>query len=256
MKKQIILLILIFVSVCFLNPTKIFCQNNFNDVVYLKNGNVIHGIIIELVPEVSVKMKCIDDKIYIFKMDDVDKIAKETQIAFSFPKNKLSFDSVKQKGFTLIPELSFSGMNFSGDDFYGSVGINLVAGYLFNPHIYVGGGMGMEYNTSALYVPFFVVFRYNMLRKFVSPYLTAEGGYGWVAKGGYLNYEGGLRLKGGVGIRCFITRRIALNFALGLKFQKFSYKYDYAWWLPSPDCYHYTISGVYKILDISMGITF
>ena len=47
------------------------------DVVYLKNGSVIHGTIIEQVPNVSLKIQTRDGSIFFYKMDEIEKIAKE-----------------------------------------------------------------------------------------------------------------------------------------------------------------------------------
>jgi len=255
MKKHPII-ILITVFYFFLAPSAIFGQINYEDVVYLKNGSIIHGMIIEQIPGASVKIECSDRNVYVFKTEDIEKITREPVTDSPFIMKKIQIDSVKQRGFTIIPEINFSKINFSGDDFYYLWGIDLTAGYLINPHISVGVGTGLEYNTYALYFPLFAALRYNILKKSVTPFFTAEGGYARVIKGGFPDYTGGLRIKGGVGMKFFVSRQIAMNFSTGFKYQEFSYKYDYAWWLPSPDCYNYTISGAYKLFDISVGMTF
>lgn len=47
------------------------------DVVYLKNGSIIRGVIIEQVPGVSLKIKTKDGSVFFYKMEEVDKITKE-----------------------------------------------------------------------------------------------------------------------------------------------------------------------------------
>lgn len=253
-KKYIIILITFFYF--FLAPSAIFGQYTYEDVVYLKNGNIMHGMIIEQIPGASVKIECRDHNVYVFKTEEIEKIIREPANGSPFRMKKQQIDSVKQRGFTMIPEINFSKINFSGEDFSYLWGVDLTAGYLINPHISVGGGTGLEYNTYALYLPLFAALRYNILKKSVTPYLTAEGGYGMVIKGGFPGYSGGLRIKGGIGIKLFVTRQIAWNLTTGFKYQEFSYKYDYAWWLDDPECYNYTISGAYKMFDISIGMTF
>ena len=49
------------------------------EVVYLKNGSVIRGIILEQIPNVQLKIETADGNIFIFKMEEVEKIAKEIQ---------------------------------------------------------------------------------------------------------------------------------------------------------------------------------
>lgn len=47
------------------------------DVVYLKNGSIVKGMIIEQVPGVSIKIKTRDDSLFIFKIEEVERITKE-----------------------------------------------------------------------------------------------------------------------------------------------------------------------------------
>ena len=48
------------------------------DVVYLKNGSIIRGVIIEQVPNESIKIQTNDRNIFVFKMEEIDRIKKET----------------------------------------------------------------------------------------------------------------------------------------------------------------------------------
>ncbi len=56
-------------------------KNNDNgeyaEVVYLKNGSIIRGVIIEQIPNVSLKIKTKDGNVFFYKMEDVEKITKE-----------------------------------------------------------------------------------------------------------------------------------------------------------------------------------
>jgi hypothetical protein len=49
------------------------------DVVYLKNGSIIRGMLIEQIPDVSVKIQTKDGSIFVYKMEEVEKITKELQ---------------------------------------------------------------------------------------------------------------------------------------------------------------------------------
>jgi hypothetical protein len=46
------------------------------DVVYLKNGSIIKGLIIEQVPNVQIKVQTKDGSILVFKFDEIEKIVK------------------------------------------------------------------------------------------------------------------------------------------------------------------------------------
>lgn len=51
--------------------------NNFEDVVYLKNGSIIHGIIIEHVPNQTLKIQTKAGNIFVYNISDVEKMTKE-----------------------------------------------------------------------------------------------------------------------------------------------------------------------------------
>jgi len=50
---------------------------NIQDVVYLKNGSIVRGIIIEQIPNQSLKIKTKDGSVFVYKMIEVDKMTKE-----------------------------------------------------------------------------------------------------------------------------------------------------------------------------------
>lgn len=54
-------------------PAEIVVQ----DVIYLKNGGIIKGIIIEQVPNESVKVKTKDENVFVFKVDEIEKLTRE-----------------------------------------------------------------------------------------------------------------------------------------------------------------------------------
>lgn len=52
-------------------------NTTYEDVVYLKNGSIIRGMIMELVLNVTVKIQTKDGSLFVYKMDEVEKITKE-----------------------------------------------------------------------------------------------------------------------------------------------------------------------------------
>jgi len=52
-------------------------SSEYVDVVYLKNGSVVRGVIIEQVPGVSLKIQTSDGSVFFYKMDEIEKITKE-----------------------------------------------------------------------------------------------------------------------------------------------------------------------------------
>jgi hypothetical protein len=56
------------------------------DVVYLKNGGVVRGVIVEQVPGKSIKIETRDGNVLIFKMEEVDKLVRERSKAEPAPR--------------------------------------------------------------------------------------------------------------------------------------------------------------------------
>jgi len=60
-----------------LTVTTLTAQQNMRDVIYLKNGSIIKGIIIEQTHNVSYKIQTADGSIFIYPASEVEKITKE-----------------------------------------------------------------------------------------------------------------------------------------------------------------------------------
>lgn len=52
-------------------------QNNLVDVVYLKNGSILRGVIIEQVPNELIKLETADGYIFVYQINEIEKITKE-----------------------------------------------------------------------------------------------------------------------------------------------------------------------------------
>ena len=57
----------------------VFCQE-YIDVIYLKNGSVIKGVIIEQIPNKSLKIETADGSIFVYKIEQISKISKIKKI--------------------------------------------------------------------------------------------------------------------------------------------------------------------------------
>ena len=58
-------------------PPKDEERPEYQDVVYLKNGSIIRGMIIEQIPNKSIKIQTKDGNVFVFEMDEIEKITKE-----------------------------------------------------------------------------------------------------------------------------------------------------------------------------------
>jgi len=66
-----------FAVVILLLSSEFAASQTFQDVVYLKNGSMIKGMIIEQIPGQSLKIQTSDGSVFVYSMDEVVKITKE-----------------------------------------------------------------------------------------------------------------------------------------------------------------------------------
>jgi len=74
MKKIISLLVFIFILFI---GNNLKAQTNYQEIVYLKNGSIIKCLVLEQIPNVSLKIRTSEGNIFIYEMKDVEKITKE-----------------------------------------------------------------------------------------------------------------------------------------------------------------------------------
>lgn len=77
MKKLFIITILL---TFFCLVPNLFAQTSMDDVVYLKDGSVIRGMIIEQIPNVSIKLQTRDGNIFVYPMGKIEKMTKEPSL--------------------------------------------------------------------------------------------------------------------------------------------------------------------------------
>jgi len=56
-----------------------YTQINYQDVVYLKNGSIIRGFIIEQVPNESINIETSGGNIFVYQMEEIEKLTKEKE---------------------------------------------------------------------------------------------------------------------------------------------------------------------------------
>jgi len=236
--------------------SNIYSQGNYEDVVYLKNGSVIHGLIIEQVPNESLKIQTRDKNIFVFKMDEILKITKEQPVvqppvsAAPVIKEPPKPKTKKVSGYTNITELTFSrsfSQTHSYNGYYGygyrydshfdninngpSFGIQTVNGYQFNPYLSMGVGIGMKAYSELFLVPLFLDFHATFINAKVSPFIAAEIGNSFTRHqifGINTSYEdeGGFMGSVVAGVKFFPINQMALNFGIGYNYQELRVQND------------------------------
>jgi hypothetical protein len=120
MKRMMISLICM--ALIFLCASTLWADQEMQDVVYLKNGSVIRGVIIEQVPNQYLKIQTNDGSVFVYNDDEIDKITKEAPI--------LKMQSGGKKSPALAFGLSFiifpgAGQFYNGESGKGAIQLAL-----------------------------------------------------------------------------------------------------------------------------------
>ena len=86
-KKIFVLIAILFAGL------SMYAQNNTQDVVYLKNGGMIKGVIIEQVPGVSLKIQTADGSVFVYPIEEIEKMTKETPTVQSQQQTNSNFST-------------------------------------------------------------------------------------------------------------------------------------------------------------------
>ncbi|KAA6303558.1 MAG: hypothetical protein EZS26_000109 [Candidatus Ordinivivax streblomastigis] len=222
-----------------------FAQSNYQDIIYLKNGSVIRGTVIEQVPNQSLKIETVDRNVFVYKMDEIEKMTKEVVEQTNRQTNKqpteqrrIAYQSSPNSGYKGIIDLGYSaGVGNYGID---RVNWNFINGVQINPHFAVGLGFGLRYfcsnGSDVLFIPIFADFRVNFTDNDVSPYFALDAGYS-------LGKEGGPLLSPAFGMSIKGPGKSAFLFGIGYEVQKVSYR-------------HYTNRINSGALSLKLGVTF
>jgi len=219
--KKLLLLFALFIGI------SLHCTaQNYTEVVYLKNGSIIRGVIIEQVPNSSLKIQTSDGSIFAYSIDEVEKITKEVTTSKSrsnYESSRSGYERFSNASRSLKGYKGFieTGYTFDISD-YGADRFELSTthGYQFNNYLFVGGGVGVNYYTDAdlASYPIFASFRANFTNKKITPFADIKSGY-------VVGDVEGAFATVGIGVRFGLARKMALNLKLEYAYQEFDYDY-------------------------------
>lgn len=213
---------------------------NYTEAVYLKNGSIIRGLIIEEVPNSSLKIQTSDGNIFSYTMDEIQKITKELKGNSQRYKvrnntgNNIENKSVNKKESNRAHNKSYNPTNslkgykgfaetgyiFDISDTNSShVELSTTHGYQFNNYLFVGGGAAFHYYTDAdaYSAPIFASFRANFMNKKITPFAEIKSGYS-------IGDIEGLYATIGIGVRFALANKMALNVKLEYQYQEYNYE--------------------------------
>lgn len=217
---------------------------NYIEVVYLKNGSIIRGVVIEQVPNVSLKIKTADGSIFAYPMSEVERITKE------MPSRYKNYEEIRSGKNRLKGYKGFvdAGFTFDVSDYDANkFELSTSHGYQFNNHFFVGGGLALNYYTDLdlFSVPIFTNFRANFMNQKITPYGDIKMGYSaGDIEGFYAAFAFGVRFS--------LVKKTALNLSIGYTLQQD----DYSYYSYSSSSYYYYYDDYTNLSGISLKVGF
>ena len=210
----------------------IFCslgygQSDYQDVVYLKNGSVIRGTIIEQIPGDSLRIETYDGRKFVIYFEVIKKIAKKWEEQ-DLSEQELTdeqdmIDSNIRNDKTRF--INFTGINFSSSADGSTFGIKMINGGLINNFMSVGFGFGYEKYPNGHMIPLFIDQRlFGDIQK-SGPYIFADIGYslGSISDLDESSTEdfddGGFLFDVGIGLILISQSNMGLTFDIAFKHQ-------------------------------------
>jgi len=237
MKKLVHVLLLIFCVV----PVCLFAQKE--DVVYLKNGSIFRGKIIENTAGVSTRIEMIGRNVMVIPEADIQRIVFNEPIPFVEQEKKMS------------PVELTSNVSFYGGS-NNTAGFTFITSYRLPCRLALGAGVGIEWFEKQQ-LPFIADIRYFPLKGSVSPFVYGQFGYSIPLskhpEGEYSDFYGGVLAGTGVGLRLNFQNRNAVSFSLGYRYQRAKTVYNNFYWYYSSE----TVKiDEFNRLTFSMGFVF
>lgn len=202
------------------------------DVVYLHNGSMVRGQLIEKIEGSHVKIETADGSLWVFPMAEVKEVG-----TANTPARSKDFAQSPRGFYNLLDAGIMSGQ--SGDESIHSPSVHTIGGYRFNPHLAAGLGVGIE-NFEIPLAPVFAEGRYYVLKKGrFSPFVALQGGYAIPLKN-YRDFEnewinkGGIMANANIGLRNYINSNLGLVVSAGFRHQQSVSKQVY-WWFTDTD---------------------
>ena len=191
--------------------------------VYLKNGSIIKGDILEYTPEQNISLRTADGSVWVFNASEITRIQNNDSAGNT--NNTVQATSrfaapTGYRGFVDVMLLNLSWQNGL------SFNITTSHGYQFNHYAYLGGGIGIDLSYTAgneCIIPIFAEFRgnvgQNQLQFTYGARLGAAFGNGYYQQyneitGEYIGYYqsgAGIYTCASIGLRIAYSPNFAVN---------------------------------------------
>ena len=208
-------------------------------MVYLKNGSVIRGIITEQIPNKYIKIETVGDNIFVFQVDEIEKLTKE--------ESRALHNVSKNSQYKLVVELGHQvGIGSYGEDRFM---FNASYGYQINPLLSSGIGSGLRYyyDAEAAIIPFYADFRVDFGGEKVSPYLSFDVGYSFDTSNDFKGV--GFLFNPSAGVNLKFSGQSVMHLGIGYETQRLKF-YDVG------PYHHFKRNENCGAISILIGMTF
>ncbi len=195
-----------------------FAQKVNDDVLYLKNGSIYRGKIIEK-NEQTLKLETYEKNVYAVQMTDIQEIKSEESL-------KRTIISYKVKGYIHYTELGpLAGSNRASNGVTTSAfSFQTVNGYKFNQYLFTGIGIGADLYAVQTFVPIILSVRGDFTKKGNKiAFYFVEGGYSINATSNDVDgikYQGGNTFAAGLGLKILFNENTGFIIGAGYRFQR------------------------------------
>lgn len=219
MKKTLcIKLFLIVGFICL--PNFLMAQPNMEDVVYLKNGSVLRGTIIEFDENVSLKIEISGGSQFFLLYDEVLSVQREEKVIGKYYKDK---GYVNYSGVDVLPGHPNNANRYQ-----------MINGYQINTRLSAGVGIAfVTYDDPINAVPVFLDIRFKLLEENTTPFLFFKGGYSFSTNDDKSRligiHSGGLMMNVGGGLQFDLSHGYGWYLNVGYNIESFEYSEDDPW---------------------------
>ncbi|HNS47233.1 MAG TPA: hypothetical protein PKH94_08350 [Bacteroidales bacterium] len=206
-------------------PLPMVAQQQEQDALYLNDGSILRGKVLESTPGQGVRIEMVGENILAIPESEIRKmVMRETDTLSPAKTDQPSNVEVQ-------PQLHL----FGGSD--QSFGFTVNTCYNFPFRLSAGAGTGVEWFGTAM-LPLFAQVSYKILPGKWSPWIYLQGGYALPLEknenfyyySSSQNNFGGPLAGAGAGIRKDLSRHSAITFAVGYRFQQSRMTAEYNHW--------------------------
>ncbi len=178
------------IALTILFSTRIYSQEEYIDVVFLLNGGMIKGYIIEQKIGISVKIKSLDGNIYVLKSDEIESIRRVNLTEYK-PVNTETKNNYSYLNITRFGILSGEGSTFFT--------VSSVNGIHLGKNISLGIGIEYDDYPNNYILPIYFDLRGYIVQDKVSQFVFTDIGYSWRHKNSQVIDVSGFLFNGGIG---------------------------------------------------------